>query len=157
MTCFRAAALPVLLAAAVGVGGCASLFGPKPPEVAAAAPGPTAREQEFEERKESLLQQLATCESGSWGPSARPIHGSRGAYHGRFQFTVRTFMTYSRMRDGTQLTAKEAAEQAQDYYKAKSLTWYMMYELNEPWHWPLCSRKLRIPAQLQAIRAIGLT
>lgn len=123
--------------------------------MAAVGTGPTPQEVEFNDRKESLLQQLATCESGSWGPQPRPIYGSRGAYHGRFQFTLRTFMTYTRMRDGTVITSKEAAEYAQDYYKAANLAWYMIYDLNEPWHWPLCSRKLGIPNQLKAIRAIA--
>lgn len=154
MTSLRAAALPFLVAASLGVGGCANLFGAKPPEVAAAAPGPTAREQELADRKEQLLQQLATCESGSWGPSTRPIYGGRGAYHGRFQFTLRTFITYTRKRDGTALTVKEAAKDTQNYDKAASLAWYMIYDLQEPWHWPLCSRKLGIPAQVNLIKSI---
>ncbi len=151
MTAPRPATLLILLIAALGLAACEK---PKP-QAAAVGPGPTPQEVEFNDRKESLLQQLATCESGSWGPQPRPIYGSRGAYHGRFQFTLRTFMTYTRMRDGTVITAKEAAEYAQDYYKAANLAWYMIYDLNEPWHWPLCSRKLGIPAQLRAIRAIA--
>lgn len=151
MTALRPATLLILLIAALGLVACEK---PKP-QAAAVGPGPTPQEVEFNDRKESLLQQLATCESGSWGPQQRPIYGSRGAYHGRFQFTLRTFMTYTRMRDGTVITAKEAAEYAQDYYKAANLAWYMIYDLNEPWHWPLCSRKLGIPAQLRAIRAIA--
>jgi hypothetical protein len=134
--------------------GCAGVFGPKPPVVAAVAPGLTLREQEIADRKEQLLQQLATCESGSWGPSARPIYGGRRAYHGRFQFTLRTFITYTRKRDGTELTTKEAAADVQDYDKAASLAWYMIYDLQEPWHWPLCSRKLGIPAQVNLIKQL---
>jgi hypothetical protein len=151
VTAPRPATLLILLIAALGLAACEK---PKP-QAAAVGPGPTPQEVEFNDRKESLLQQLATCESGSWGPQPRPIYGSRGAYHGRFQFTLRTFMTYTRMRDGTVITAKEAAEYAQDYYKAANLAWYMIYDLNEPWHWPLCSRKLGIPAQLRAIRAMA--
>ncbi len=154
VTALRAAALPFLVAASLSVAGCVNLFASKPPEVAAVAPGLSAREQEIEDRKEQLLQQLATCESGSWGPSARPIYGSRGAYHGRFQFTLRTFISYTRMRDGTVLTMKEAAEYTQNYEKAASLAWYMIYDLQEPWHWPLCSRKLGIPAQLKLIKQL---
>ena len=56
-----------------------------------------------EHRQQQLLQQLATCESGSWGPQPKPIYGGRGAYHGRFQFTPRTYVTYARRRDGTVL------------------------------------------------------
>ena len=151
MTSLRATALPFLVAASLGIGGCTNA--PKQ-DVAAVAPGLTPREQEVADRKEQLLQQLATCESGSWGPSARPIYGGRGAYHGRFQFTLRTFITYTRKRDGTALTAKEAAAYTQDYDKAASLAWYMIYDLQEPWHWPLCSRKLGIPAQVNLIKAI---
>ena len=151
MTALRPATLLLLLVAAFGLAACEK---PKP-QAAAVGAGPTEREKEFNDHKESLLQQLATCESGSWGPQPRPIYGGRGAYHGRFQFTVRTFMTYTRMRDGTAITSKEAAEYAQDYYKAANLAWYMIYDLNEPWHWPLCSRKLGIPNQLKTIRAIA--
>lgn len=151
MTALRRSALPLLLAAALGITGCEK---PKPP-VAAAEPGLTEREQEFNDRKESLLQQLSTCESGSWGPAPRPIYGGRGAFHGRFQFSIRTFMTYWKKRDGSVLTAREAAEYVQDYHKAAGLTWYMIYDLNEPWHWPLCSRKLGIPNQVKSIRAIA--
>jgi hypothetical protein len=151
VTAFRAAILPLLSIAALGLAACEK---PKP-QVAAVDPALLEREAEFNDRKESLLQQLATCESGSWGPSPRPIYGGRGAYHGRFQFTLRTFMNYTRMRDGTAITSKEAAAYAQDYYKASHLAWYMIYDLNEPWHWPLCSRKLGIPDQLKAIRAMA--
>lgn len=154
VTLTRASALPFLVVASLGMGGCTGLFATKPPQVAAVAPGLTPREQEIADRKEQVLQQLATCESGSWGPHASPIYGGRGAYLGRFQFTARTFATYSRKRDGTELTIKEAAVYAQDYDKAASLTWYMLYELEEPWHWPLCSRKLGIPAQIKVIKQI---
>lgn len=153
MIALRLTALPLLLVAVFGITGCEK---PKP-QVAVLDPTLSALEIEFNERKESLLQQLSTCESGSWGQPPRPIYGGRGAYLGRFQFTVRTFMTYTLKRDGTQLTSKEAAAYAHDYYKAASLAWYMLYDLNEPWHWPLCSRKLRIPAQLQQIRALGFS
>ncbi len=149
MTRLQSAAASFLLAAALGVGGCA----PKPPQVAAVAPA-DPRQQEIDDRKEHLLQQLATCESGSWGPQASPIYGGRGAYHGRFQFTPRTFITYTRKRDGTELTVKEAIDYAQTYDKAASLAWYMIYDLEEPWHWPLCSRKLGIPAQVRQIKQL---
>lgn len=150
VTNLQAAAVPFLLAASLGVGGCVAT---RPPQVAAMAPV-DPRQQEIDDRKEHLLQQLATCESGSWGPQPAPIYGGRGAYLGRFQFSARTFVTYTRMRDGTELTMKEAAEHAQDYHKAASLAWYMIYELEQPWHWPLCSRKLGIPAQVQQIKQL---
>lgn len=141
---------PFLLAALLGVGGCVTS---KTPEVAAAA-SVDARQKEIDERKEHILQQLAVCETGSWGPSARPIYGGRGAYHGRFQFSVRTYITYARRRDGTELTPREAAEEAQDYEKAASLAWYMLYDLQEHWHWPLCTRKLGIAAQVAQLKQL---
>jgi hypothetical protein len=67
---------------------------------------------------------------------------------------LRTFINYTRKRDGVELTTKEAAAYTQDYEKASSLTWYMIYDLGEPWHWPLCSRKLGIPAQVKQIREL---
>jgi hypothetical protein len=48
---------------------------------------------------------------------------------------------------------KEAAEHP-NYHKAASLAWYAIYELEQPWHWPLCSRKLGIPAQVQQIKQL---
>ena len=146
------AALPLLVAASLGVGGCT--LGTKPPETAALAPAIDPRQQEIDERKEHILQQLATCESGAWGPSASPIYGGRGAYHGRFQFTLRTFINYTRKRDGVEITTKEAAEYTQDYNKAASLTWYMLHDLQEPWHWPLCTRKLGIAAKVAQIKQL---
>jgi hypothetical protein len=147
----RAATLPFIVAASLVVAGCVTS---KPPEVAAAAHVLTPREQEIEDRKEHLLQALATCESGAWGPSPTPIYGGRGAYHGRFQFSLRTFINYTRKRDGVELTTKEAGEYTQNYEKASSLAWYMIYDLQEPWHWPLCSRKLGIPGQVKLIKQL---
>lgn len=149
VTQIKAAALLSFLAAALGMVGCA----PRPPAAAAVAPA-DPRQQEIDDRKEHLLQQLATCESGSWGPHASSIYGGRGAYHGRFQFTARTFITYSRMRDGTDLTVREAIDAAQTYDKAAALAWYMIYDLEQAWHWPLCSRKLGIPAQVRLIKQL---
>ncbi len=147
----RLSTLSFFAVAACGIAACEK---PKPPAqgVDAAA---VARESAFNNLKEHILQQLATCESGSWGPLPRPLYGGRGAYHGRYQFSVRTFQTYTLRKDGTQLTAKEASEAAQDWHKSSELAWYVIYDLNEPWHWPLCSRKLGLPAQLQEARDLS--
>jgi hypothetical protein len=28
----------------------------------------------------------------------------------------------------------------------------MIFDLEEPWHWPLCSRKIGMPAQVAAVK-----
>ena len=99
------------------------------------------------------MQQLATCESGSWGLH-QPIYGGRGAYHGRFQFTPQTYKTYAARHDGTVLTTREAIDAAQDYDKAAKLASFMIFELGETWHWPLCSRKLGIPTKVKEINSL---
>lgn len=146
----RAATCSVLLAAAFGSSGCTT----NKHQVAATAPAVDQRQLDIDERKEQVLQQLATCESGSWGPQSQPIYGGRGAYHGRFQFTPRTYMTYAQRLDGTTLTSREAIDAAQDYDKAAKVASYMIFELGETWHWPLCSRKLGIPARVQEINSL---
>ena len=61
---------------------------------------------------------------------------------GRLQFSVQTVIGYQRKRDGTQLTRQEALDLAHDYDRAASLAKYMIFDLEEPHHWPLCSRKI---------------
>jgi hypothetical protein len=146
----RATTCSVLLAAAFGSCGCTT----NKHQVAATAPAVDPRQQDIDERKEQVMQQLAVCESGSWGPQSQPIYGGRGAYHGRFQFTARTYITYQQRHDGTVLTTREAIDAAQDYDKAMKLASFMIFELGEAWHWPLCSRKLGIPAKVQEINSL---
>lgn len=110
------------------------------------------RERVVDERKDEVIRQLAICESGGYGPSEKPIYGGRGLYLGRLQFATRTVIAYVQRRDGIQLNPKEAAALAQDYDRAAGLAKYMLFDLEEPWHWPLCSRKLGVPAQIAAIK-----
>ena len=78
----------------------------------------------------------------------------RSLYHGRLQFTTRTVIAYVLKRDGVQITAKDASALAHDYDRAADLTKYMLFDLEEPWHWPLCSRKIGMPQQIAAIRQL---
>lgn len=146
----RTATLPLLLAALCVGPGCAK----KPPETAAVPSGPTEHEQFVEQRKAEVLQSLAVCESGSWGPHSQRITGGRGAYHGRFQYTIRTYITFQQRRDGTVLTTQEAIEAAQDYEKAAALTSWIMFNQGETWHWPLCNRKLGLAARVKEVNAL---
>src|SRR5262245_39492772 len=110
-----------LLAAAFVISGCQNIFGGTPPTTAGFEPPVDRRQKEIDDRKEEIIRQLAHCESGGWGPSDRLIYGGRGAYLGRLQFTISTYMAYTKKRDGTQLTRQEAIDAAHDYDRASSL------------------------------------
>ena len=142
---------PGLMAAAFLLGGC-QLGGP-PPQTAAVKADESRNE--VEERKDEMVRQLAHCESGGYGPSERPIYGGRGAYLGRLQFSVQTVMSYQMRKDGTQLSRKEAAELAHDYDRAADLAKYMIFDLEEPWHWPLCAKKIALNAEMANIKALA--
>ena len=111
------------------------------------------RQRQYDDRTNEVMDQLAMCESGGVGPTPdKKIYGARGLYHGRFQFAPRTVMSYVQRRDGVGLNPKEASELAHDWEKSRELAKYMIFDLREPWHWPLCSRKIGMPAQIAAIR-----
>src|SRR5690242_14485811 len=57
-------------------------------------PGPVmsvaeAKAAAVNNRKDELMRELATCESGGSGTSDERIYGGRGAFVGRFQFMPR--------------------------------------------------------------------
>jgi len=139
---------PGVIGAALLISGCQ--LGNQPPQTASLQ-GPEPRNA-IEERKDEMMRQLAHCETGGSGPSERPIYGGRGAYLGRMQFSVQTVMSYQMRRDGRQLSRQEAAELAHDYDRASSLAKFMIFELEEPWHWPLCSRKISLRDEMANIK-----
>jgi hypothetical protein len=141
------------LALALAVAGCVTQPAQRAPETMASLRAtPDLRLRVIDDRKDELIRQLAHCESGGSGPSDRPIYGGRGAFLGRLQFSVRTVQLYVKQRDGTQLNAKEAADLAHDYERASDLARYMIFELEEPWHWPVCARKVGVAAEVKAIK-----
>jgi hypothetical protein len=152
MAARRTASGAALSAAAFLITGCQ--LGVPPPQTASRAPTVDARQKEIDDRKDEMMRQLAHCESGGWGPSDRPIYGGRGAYLGRLQFSVQTVIGYQLKRDGTQLSRQEAIDLAHDYDRAASLAKYMIFELEEPWHWPLCSRKISLRNEMANIREL---
>ena len=153
MTVFRFALSPSLIATAFLVSGCQ--LGTHPPQTATlAATSVDLRQQEIEERKDEMIRQLAHCESGGAGPSDRPIYGGRGAFVGRLQFTVQTVIGYQRRRDGTVLSRQEALDLAHDYDRAAALAKYMIFDLEEPHHWPLCSRKIALRNEMAHIKEL---
>lgn len=157
MTAFRSAISCVgLIAAALLISGCQNILGGTPPTTSGFEPPPVdLRQQEIDDRKEEIIRQLAHCESGGWGPSDRLIHGGRGAYLGRLQFTIGTVIAYHRKREGTQLTRAQAIELAHDYDRAGELAKYMIFDLEEPHHWPLCARKIGLRGQMAAIKTLS--
>jgi hypothetical protein len=121
-------------------------------------PGPVmsvaeAKASAVEERKNEIMRELATCESGGHGESDHPIYGGRGAFVGRFQFMPRTVISYVQQRDGRVLSFQEAKELAHDYDKAKELAKYMIFEQGRINDWPLCSRKIGLANQVAEIQA----
>jgi len=138
---------------ALAAGGCAQRA-PAPNPNSAAALAAAQQQRLIDERKDEVIRQLAICESGGYGPSEKPIYGGRGLYLGRMQFATRTVIAYVQKRDGVQLTPRDAAALAQDYDRAADLAKYMIFDLEEPWHWPLCSKKLGVPQQVAAIKQL---
>ena len=121
-------------------------------------PGPVlsiaeAKAAALNDRKDELMRELATCESGGSGTSDERIYGGRGAFVGRFQFMPRTVMTYVQQRDGRMLSFNEARDLAHDYEQAKELAKYMIFEQGRTNDWPVCSRKIGLAGQVAQIQA----
>ena len=140
------------IAAALALAACAPRYtGPSPTAEYVAA---YEHQRKIDERKDEVIRQLAVCESGGWGPSERPIYGGRGAYLGRLQFAPRTVIAYVKRRDGTELTYREASALALDYDRAADLAKFMIFDLGETSHWPLCARKIGLAAQVKQVQAL---
>jgi hypothetical protein len=153
VTTFRSTALPALLFAAAALAACAPRVPPASPnQVLLSATNERARM--IEERKDEVIKQIAICESGGYGPSDRLIYGSRGMYLGRLQFATRTVIAYVQKRDGIGLNPRDAAALAHDYDRAADLAKYMIFDLEEPWHWPLCSKKAHAQSEIQALKQL---
>jgi hypothetical protein len=146
-------ALPALLFVALAATACAPRLPPSNPNQALLTAA-NEHARMVEERKDEVVRQIAICESGGYGPSDRPIYGGRGAYLGRLQFATRTVMAYVQKRDGIALNPKDAAALAHDYDRAADLAKYMIFDLEEPWHWPLCSKKANAQSEIQAIKQL---
>lgn len=112
------------------------------------------RTREVEGRKDELLRQLAICESGGEGDSLKPIYGGRGTYIGRFQFTVRTVITYVQQMDGRLLSSQEAVSLAHDYSRAAELAKFVIFEKDGIGNWPLCNRRLGLAQQVAEIKSL---
>lgn len=148
----RPLSLFVLVVAAFTAGGCVTKTEQTSPELMSMRAVPEMRTTVLDERKDEVIRRLAQCESGGWGPSERKIYGGRGAYLGRLQFTIRTVQAYVRQRDGVQLSSQEAADLAHDYERSSDLAKYMIFDLEEPWHWPVCGRKIGMVAEVRSIK-----
>jgi hypothetical protein len=121
-------------------------------------PGPVmtvaeAKAASLNARKDEVLRELATCESGGHGDSDRPIYGFRGMFVGRFQFMPSTVRAVVKERDGTVLSLREATAFAHDYEKAKELAKYMIFEQGQVNAWPACARKLGLHQQVSEIQS----
>ena len=141
-----------LIAAAFAVSGCT--LG-TPPTTAGFEPQVDLRAKEIDDRKDEAVRQLAFCESGGSGPSERPIYGGRGAYIGRLQFSAQTVIKYQMTLDGKQLSRAEAVELAHDYDRAAALAKYMIFDLEETHHWPLCARKIGLRDQVSQVKTMS--
>ena len=147
------ATLPLgLLVSSLALAGCVQQTASK------ALPGPVVSVQEakvyyVEQRKNELLRELATCESGGHGDADQPIIGGRGAYVGRFQFSPHTVVAYVQQKEGRQLSLSEAKELAHNYDQAAELAKYMIFDLDRAGDWPLCSRKIGLRQQVEEIKS----
>jgi hypothetical protein len=140
--------------AALALGACVPQTAQRPKQM----PGPVlsvaeAKAQATDQRKDEILRELATCESGGHGEADRPIYGFRGMFVGRFQFMPRTVVAYVQQRDGRSLSLREATDLAHDYDQAKELAKYMIFEQGRVNDWPACSRKIGLAQQVAEINA----
>jgi hypothetical protein len=133
-----------LVAAACLVTGCQ--LGTNPPQTAPL---------QAEERKDDTILQLARCETGGVGPSEQPIYGGKGAYIGRMQFSVQTVISYQKRKDGKRLSPQEATKLAHDYDRAAELAKYMIFDLEEPWHWPHCAKRILLRSAIAAVKDLS--
>ena len=106
-----------------------------------------------EHRKDVVLRELATCESGGHGDADRKIVGGGGVYHGRFQFLPQTVKAYVQLMDGRTLNLREATDLAHDYDQAAALAKFMIFERDRAGDWPLCARKIGLRQQVEEIRS----
>ena len=53
------------------------------------------------------------------------------------------------------LSRQEAIDLAHDYDRAGDLAKYMIFDLEEPHHWPLCARKIGLRGQMSAIKEMS--
>jgi hypothetical protein len=143
---------PALLAL-LTIGACAHQPPTYPSRDTAAYAYVDQRKREIEARKDEMLAELATCESGGSGESPTPIVGGRGAYIGRFQFAPRTVITYVKDMDGRVLSYQEAVSLAHDYSQAARLAKYVIFERDGIAAWPACARKLGLFQRVQEIKA----
>jgi hypothetical protein len=121
-------------------------------------PGPVmsiaeAKNWAVEQRKNEVLRELATCESGGHGDADQPIVGGRGAYLGRFQFMPQTVIAYVQQMDGRTISLTEARDLAHDYDRAAELAKFMIFEKDRVNDWPLCARKIGLRAQVAEIKS----
>jgi hypothetical protein len=139
-----------LLLVLLAIAGCT-----KPPiNHAPISPGAAdLRMYDIEGRTHEMLRELAVCESGGSGDSVQPIYGGRGAYVGRFQFSLRTIVTYVQQMDGRVLNTKEALALGHDYGQASALAKFIIFEKDGIWNWPFCNRKLGLAKQVAEIKA----
>ncbi|MCW5734220.1 MAG: transglycosylase family protein [Enhydrobacter sp.] len=124
--------------------------GPLPHPAPAPDPAGEARSITREVRQDALLRKLADCETGGRGEAGV----GRGPYIGVFQFAPSTVINFVRERDGRTLSAQEAMALARDYRRAAALVKYVIFDRGGHTHWPACSRKLGIPGQAAAIKAL---
>lgn len=148
------ATLLALGLSSLALGACVPQTAQKPKQM----PGPVlsiaeAKAQSMEQRKDEILRELATCESGGHGEADRPIYGFRGMFVGRFQFMPRTVISYVQQRDGRSLSFQEAKELAHDYDRAKELAKYMIFEQGRVNDWPACARKIGLAQQVAEIQS----
>ena len=57
--------------------------------------------------------------------------------------------------DGKQLSRAEAVELAHDYDRAAALAKYMIFDLEETHHWPLCARKIGLRDQVSQVKTMS--
>ena len=65
-----------------------------------------------------------------------------------------TVISYQMRKDGRRLSPQEAATLAHDYDRSAELAKYMIFDLEEPWHWPHCAKKISLRREIATVKEV---
>jgi hypothetical protein len=70
------------------------------------------------------------------------------------QFSIHTVIGYQLRKDGRRFSLQEAVKLAHDYDRSAELAKYIIFDLEEPWHWPHCAKKISLRSEITTVREL---